>query len=439
MTKGEEVHPAASAATTKGRATVLRLPITNIYDGSAYSAQLSIGSRGRVANVLLDTGSSTLAVQSSVYDGTGDTALSTTSFAQLITYGAGGWAGPVVATDVRFGDPGNAIVLKQASLAIAVIQEGSLGNVNGVMGLAYGGENPAYDFAGYFADKGSPNTTLPWPFGAPAWDRFLSEFQTIVQSDAVARKEVAPYLDQLENNGLLPNKFAFYTLRSSVSMRLGDDQGALASDPLNSGVFVLGGGEEQDDLYEGEFVSVAVVHDLFYNTNLTSVRVEGCAAVAAARLQSAFRTSLISNAIIDSGNDALRLASDVYHAVLAGFAELNPAFAAAVQAAQKGSIATARLNLAAWPKIYFTFSGVNGEDVELAIAPNTYWQQDFPKAGQSTFKITGPLLAANQSNLGLPLLNNYYTVFDRSQGSQGVVRFAPIKLPAPIPGDAHGG
>jgi hypothetical protein len=35
-------------------------------------------------------------------------------------------------------------------------------------------------------------------------------------------------------------------------------------------------------------------------------------------------------------------------------------------------------------------------------------------AGQASFKVTGPLSEANQSNLGLRLLNNYYTVFDRS-------------------------
>jgi hypothetical protein len=29
----------------------------------------------------------------------------------------------------------------------------------------------------------------------------------------------------------------------------------------------------------------------------------------------------------------------------------------------------------------------------------------------------------------LPLLNNYYTVFDRSLDRNGIVRFAPIKQP----------
>ena len=31
-----------------------------------------------------------------------------------------------------------------------------------------------------------------------------------------------------------------------------------------------------------------------------------------------------------------------------------------------------------------------------------------------------------QSILGLPLFNNYYTVFDRTQDPYGAVRFAPI-------------
>jgi len=32
-----------------------------------------------------------------------------------------------------------------------------------------------------------------------------------------------------------------------------------------------------------------------------------------------------------------------------------------------------------------------------------------------------------QSILGLPLFNNYYTVFDRSVDKSGVIRFAQIK------------
>lgn len=50
-------------------------------------------------------------------------------------------------------------------------------------------------------------------------------------------------------------------------------------------------------------------------------------------------------------------------------------------------------------------------------------------AAERHFQVSGPLDPANQSILGLPLMNNYYVVFDRSLDSQGVIRFAPIKPP----------
>src|SRR5215472_10377692 len=92
------------AATGGGGATkVLRIDITNVLTGNDYSAHLVIGSKGAVANVILDTGSSTLAVEPSVYSGAGDTLLKPTTLIQLVTYGTGGWAGPVVDTTLTFG------------------------------------------------------------------------------------------------------------------------------------------------------------------------------------------------------------------------------------------------------------------------------------------------------------------------------------------------
>jgi len=426
MTTVENAQPAPAGSAAK----VLRMPITNIHDGSAYSVQLAIGSQGVVANLMLDTGSGTLAVESSAYDGTGDTALNTTTLAQWITYAGGGWAGPVITTDVSFGGPDASVILQGAPIAIAVVQQGSLGTVNGVLGLAFAGLNPAFDFAGHLAQKGAPATTHPWPFGTGNWDRFVASFEKLVQVHAVPQQPVTPCFDLLQSQAGVANKFAFHTLRSSVSLR-GGDPASIASDPLNNGVFVLGGGEEQADLYQGEFVTVAVVHDLFYNVGLVSVRVGALPAVAAAGLQVQDQQTLASNAIVDSGSEWLALAADVYQAVLAGLKQLNPAFAQAVQEAQANqSVAANTLNLSAWPDICFALSGVNGEDVALTVSPETYWQTDFPAAGQAAFKISGPLASANQSNLGLPLLNNYYTIFDRSQGAQGVIRFAPIQPPA---------
>ena len=70
--------------------------------------------------------------------------------------------------------------------------------------------------------------------------------------------------------------------------------------------------------------------------------------------------------------------------------------------------------------------GESGE-VSLSMSPDTYWQLDVSQSGQSLFNMSpggAPVI------LGLPLMNNYYTIFDRSadQG-QGVIKFAPIKKP----------
>jgi hypothetical protein len=412
-------------ATAGGATKVLRIEITNVLTGNDYSAQLAIGSKGALANVILDTGSSTLAVEPSVYSGGGDTLLKPTTLIQLVGYGTGGWAGPVVDTTITFGG----IPMTGAPIAITSVQQkGNFAGVTGIMGLAYNGLNDAYDFKGYLAAKGKP-ASYPWPFGATSWKAFVAGFGPLIQTSGAQGVTVKPYFDQLEMNGVVANKFAFYTLRSWVSLRRGTSVAAVSADPLNRGYFIMGGGEEQHDLYTGTFATVKVLHDLYYNTNLKSVRVAGCAPHPAAPLQAKYRASSISNSIVDSGTSDLTLAADVYEAILMGLKQLNPAFIQAIAAARRNGIPATSLNQAQWPNIYFTLEGENGNDVELAVSPQTYWQDDFPAAGQAVFQISGPLDKANQSILGLPLLNNYYAVFDRAQDVNGVIRFAPIKRP----------
>jgi len=72
---------------------------------------------------------------------------------------------------------------------------------------------------------------------------------------------------------------------------------------------------------------------------------------------------------------------------------------------------------------------VGGADVKLDCSPSTYWQVNYPVPGQAVFQIVGPGKNEdqNQSILGLPLMNNYYTVFDRTANDFGVVKFAKIK------------
>jgi hypothetical protein len=410
-----------------GPTKVLRLEITNVLSGNEYSAQLAIGAKGAVANVLLDTGSSTLAVEPAVYSGAGDKDLKPTKLLQLVTYGTGGWAGPIVNTTLTLGIGAGQVVLPNCPIAITSVQEkGNFQGVTGILGLAYNGLNNAFDFDTYLTGQ-DKTSTYPWPF-SKVWKTFLSGFRTLLQQARATEVDVKPYFDQVEEGGVVANKFGFYTLRSWVSMRRGTTVAAVTADPLNKGYFILGGGEEQKDLYTGPFVTAKVLHDLYYNTNLKSVRVDGCNAHPAAALQQQYQASAISNAIVDSGTSDLTLARDVFQAILQGLQQRNPAFIQAIETASKtrSGISTASLNLAQWPNIYFTLEGENGKEVELACTPQTNWQTDFPAAGRAVFQISGPLDQANQSILGLPLMNNYYTVFDRTQEVNGVIRFAKI-------------
>lgn len=415
---------------------IARIPITNVFCGSDYTARIAIGSEHAIANMVLDTGSSTLAVDPSAYDGTGDTHLQTTTFAQEVEYGVGGWAGPVLHTSVGFG-PG--VSLRSTPIALWSVQDTNVfKGATGIMGLAYNGLNSAYDLESWFEQTQKPATTWPWPFPEQDFATFDSDFRQLRKQYGIHGQSIAPYFDDLESNGVVANKFAFHTLRSWVCKRAGNDA-AVAMDPLNHGILVLGGGEEQTDLYEGAFVEAKVLDDMYYNTNLKSVQVEGCATVAAKPLQTQYVEDYGSNSIVDSGTSVLWLAGDVYAAVVASLKQLDPAFGVAIErfgtvSADNPGLPMSQLDLAKWPNLHFVLEGSNGEDVRLTCTPQTYWQVDYPVAGQASFQIVGPFAGQDQnwSALGLPLLNNYYTVFDRSTSTHGVIRFAPIKRPAGI-------
>jgi hypothetical protein len=415
----------------------LRIPITNIFCSSDYTATLFVGSEKTPANVIMDTGSSTLAVKPSTYHAAKDNDMTTTTLAQEVLYGTGGWAGPVVNTSLVMGTEKGSVRLEHAPIAITSVQQP--GNfekdVDGIMGLAYNALNGAYDFKSYIAkNKIDPAATFPWIFPAKSFKTFSKQFQKVVSSQRIPEENVVPYFTELETKGIVSDKFAFYTLRSWIRLKTTNAK-KIASDPYNNGWFILGGGEEEKDLYTGGFVNVAVMHDLYYNTNLRAVQVAGCEPVAALPLQRKYRPYAISNSIVDSGTSDLSLSQDVYDAIINSFQKLDPWFVKLInrsnQLNQKNkAIATSSLKLEKWPDIIFILAGENGEDVKLTCTPDTYWQTDFPAGGQAMFQISGPIEEGlNQSILGLPLMNNYYCVFDRSLDSYGIIRFAKIKKP----------
>jgi Eukaryotic aspartyl protease len=398
--------------------TAIRVPITNVYGGGDYTAQIAIGSGRVTANVILDTGSSTLAVIPKIYDVKGDGTAKATALAQDVIYGTGGWTGPVVTTTVAMGEDGQSVEL-DTYIAVTVDDERQgFGAADGILGLAYNVLNSAYDMSSYLEEQGRQPVTYPWPFPVRNTSAAIQQFGALLER--MPDEDLPPYFTALQDAGIEKNLFAFYTLRSVPSFRSAQPE----NDPLNQGFFIMGGGPEQTDLFTGEFADVEVVDDAWYNTNLVAVQVAGEARVEAKQVSAKYAKTMISNSIVDSGTNSLALAADVLDAIVSSLGRLSSAFTDAIESASRGPVPASGLNLQQWPEITFTLTGPNRGQVPLTVSPETYWQVDCPAQGQASFVI-GPS-GMPQSILGLPLMNNYYCVFDRTEDPYGVIRFAPI-------------
>jgi len=402
----------------------IRISINNIYGGGDYTGTILVGSENAPANVILDTGSSTLAVKVGSYNPTKDGNLKATQYAQDITYGTGGWAGPVVNTSVGMGTAGNSVALPNAPIAITSVQEANnFGIADGIMGLAYTQLNDSYDMTSYLQRRRiNPPVTYPWPIHLGHSDQAIGQFQQMLSQLPV--NPIPPYFADLEAAGIVANKFAFLTHRSVPNTTVANETiDQLLADPLNQGIFIMGGGEEQTDLYTGSFVNIDVVDDMYYNTNLKAVQV-GDGAVTTALQLAPQDSGMGSNSIVDSGTNSLFLSTDVYQAIYNALGQLNSNFTNLIDQAGNQYIPNSSIDFTAWPPIHFIMSGESGEDIKLTCTPQTYWQIN-AQPGYALFQINEAQQgSANQSILGLPLMNNYYCVFDRSLDPQGVIRFA---------------
>jgi hypothetical protein len=311
-------------------------------------------------------------------------------------------------------------VSADVNIAITDEQEaGNFGSADGILGLAFNSLNQAYNLQTYLAQQGfSPAVTYPWPFPINNSSAAVQQFAQFL--NRMPQEDLPPYFTALETQGISKNLFSFYTLRSVPSGRTANP----ATDALNGGFFIMGGGSEQTDLYTGQFVRVNVVNDLWYNTNLLATQVAGAQQIAAQPLPQQYAKSMISNSIVDSGTNGLVVAPDVYQAIVSSLSQVNPAFGNLINQASQQTIANGDVNLDQWPDINFILQGEDGNPVTLSCSPQTYWQTDAGAAGQAIFQISNSQMP--QSILGLPLMNNYYTVFDRTRDAYGAIGFAPI-------------
>ncbi|MDO6777158.1 pepsin-like aspartic protease [Shewanella sp. 3_MG-2023] len=472
----------------------LALPLINIYAKGGYTVKLHIGSQQTEVNLIVDSGSSTLVVGQVAYHPEDDTDLTATSFAQEVTYGIGGWDGPVINTNVTIGNDTFSFTLNPCPVAVvsSLAQRKTFGEANGILGLAYYQLNSSYDLHDYLVERNvSPPVTYPWPFSEEDsvcpndTHHHTDEHQHFSSNDLTRFKaflktqpeqDILPYFTQLETQGLCANKFAFYSQRSSVHVASATpSKASLAADPLNQGWLILGGGKEQTHLYQGQFKHIKVEHNVHYNVTLVGIKVGDFAQINAADLKPEFAYYL-TNAIIDTGTSGIMLTDVLFEGLKQNLHTLTQTVAASKPnkhtgipqdflsliapftdlAAQEVGIDAELLDLTQWPDIEFIFAGHSEcdghggapashthsqtqtqtqthtqtnshqpEPITLTCKPHDYWQLNSPLQGKACFKIIGKLPQwGNQSLIGLPLLNNYYVIFDREEHKTGVIRFA---------------
>lgn len=406
----------------------LRLPITNTFADGGYCVRAHIGAHQQTVHLILDTGSSTLVLGDIHYHVERDGDVRFTYYSQSIKYAAGSWHGPVVKTTVRLGIFGHSISLPQTYVAIAKesqeTKESCFKKADGIMGLAYQPLNHAYRCTDKITCEMSEQAFFEKALAEPNESAIIN----LKTADYVATT-LPSYFSELEQRQINADKFAFWLHRSSVYNVDGNCVRAALAHRKNHGLFVIGEPIFHRDLYAPPIRSVKVLHDKYYNVTLKAVKCGENEGIKAPALDKSDEARWCSNAIVDSGATVIGLPESLYNEVIEQiFCRVDNAKTllepfAAFSLEEQG-IDLEKLDLAQWPELTFVLEGDEGEDILLSLPPEAYWQEHAPTFNQASFKIFPLKHWPNQSILGLPLISQYYTIFDRGQGTDGVVSFA---------------
>ncbi len=413
----------------------LKLPISIVAAKGGYCVEMEIGCHQTKVKLLLDTGSSTIAVETKKYKPEEDFYLHPTSYAQAITYGLGGWAGPLVETHLQFESHNKKMTLKDGHIAIIESeQQDNFHGADGILGLAYRQLNKAYDLTEYFQEKNLATTnTFPWTFKIEENKTAIRKFKKFLrQYDSIRPKA---FFTELEEHKICRDKFSLYVKRAIVHVKDEDmDTEALEADPMNQGWLILGSGEEHKELYNGEMQIIDVVHDAYYNTNLLGVSV-GDNEMIVPEVDTSKKKAKYSNSIIDCGSSFLVLQENLYQEVMDQLLALDIVFISHIEASNNAyktgtSYKPQDLDLNKWPDIHFYFQGEKPEDVtKLTAKPDNYWQLNALEKDRAWFMIMQEVAnIPNKSILGLPLISDYFCVFDREHDKNGVIKVGEIEL-----------
>jgi len=418
-------------------AVVQIIPITMAYAEGGYSATLWLGSQQAKVDLLLDTGSSALAVRRSCYQPEQDQEVQLSADFQLMSYGVGGWAGSVVSTQVAVAHCPEVQLSALAELAVIVDEPShNFYQADGIWGLAYTELDSVYQAEQFLQQhQVSPALSWPWPEQVLSSSASLSSLQQQLQN--CPRRTVEPFFSALQRQQQLANSFALLTRRSVYHHR-----GIAASseidklDPLNQGALVLGDAELCTELYQEPLQSISLVHDKYYNTELLSIQLEGFAAFAVPALAEQDKAAYGSNSIFDCGSSFLILEQSCYQYLIQSFSRCNPLFGEQITMALEArnsmqGLPLEQLQLSDWPAILLTLKGgdCHQSDVILRVESSEYWQINAPAEGQAMFLLASQLAGwASQSILGLPVMNNKYCIFDRSaDNGMGAIKVAQAR------------
>ena len=411
----------------------IEIPTTLAHARGGYTATARFGEHGDPAQLILDTGSSTLVVRPQAYAAARDGHLAATPWVQEIRYGGGAWAGPVLKSRLAFGHGHHARVIDDALFACCETDDTLFQGADGLWGLAYRDLDPAWDVSPLMGQQGhAPPLSWPWPYDqGHALD--LGRFQDFLHQQP--RTHLQPAFTALEEEGVLRNRFALSIGRALAHVTHDNPSvAALEADPLNRGALVLGGGAEQQHLYRGGFQDIRIVHDLYYNANLRAVRVGSGDPIPVPPLDASRVASMGSNALLDTGCSFLVFEAGTYAAIMAALARHDPRHPDVVEQSQRAFQAGNGLPQHAieprhWPDLHLVFEAPDGGDTSLRITASQYWPRNALRPGQTLCLLAPPLAHfGGQSILGLPLFAGRYAIFDRDQGhGLGIVRLAPVR------------
>ncbi|WP_196138263.1 pepsin-like aspartic protease [Aliikangiella sp. G2MR2-5] len=437
LQKEKKLCGASTDTSQNGSRKTLRMPITNVHARGGFSVTVAFGSETDTAELVLDSGSSTLVVTQTAYESKVDRELVPTSFAQYVRYGVGGWYGPVVKTGVDMISHNGKMLLDNTHVSIAAeFQQGMFADADGILGLAFYELNDAHCLQDYLKEQGiAPEVTYPWS-NTGIEKQSVKSFRSFVKNKP--KSELRPYFTCLEEQGVSANKFSFVTRRSSIHHAAPNlSKEDLKQDPLNQGLFILGGGEEDQDLYEGEFTRIKVVDDVYYNVRLLKVKVDGFEAFDVPVLEGKELEKHHSNAFMDTGATLLVLDNVVFNYIIECMEKVDPKFKDILEPFlsfeyKEEGVDASLVNLEEWPDIEFIFeASVDSEEEEVSLIckADDYWQVNAPQHGQASFKIISQLPGwPDQSILGLPLMSDYYVIFARFENEFGDMKFAKAKF-----------